>query len=75
MTAASPGAPRRTLIIVGAFPAPGVESLGGGVLTSCRALLAAGIGERFSLRLVDSSQSLSSRSGVTSQLTPSRRVA
>lgn len=50
---------RRTLIIVGSFPPPEAGNLGGGVLVSCRTLLAAGIGERFALRLVDSSQSLS----------------
>lgn len=52
-------ADERTLIVVGAFPAPGTTGIGGGVLVSCRTLVEAGLGERFALRLIDSSQSLS----------------
>ncbi|ASJ74501.1 glycosyltransferase family 4 protein [Granulosicoccus antarcticus] len=47
---------KKVLIIVGAFPGPETKDIFGGVMASCQALLSAGIGEKFSLRLIDSSQ-------------------
>lgn len=54
---ATPAVPRRRiLLIVGAFPKAVSPDSGGGVLASCSALLDAGIGELFDLRLVDTTQ-------------------
>jgi len=48
---------RKVLIIVGAFPGPDeAKDIFGGVMASCQALLSAGIGDIFTLRLIDSSQ-------------------
>ena len=53
-------APTRTrpvLLILGAFPKPGTAiGVGGGVLTSCKALLDAGLGDWFELKLIDTTQ-------------------
>lgn len=47
---------RPPLVIVGAFPARPDPGISGGVLISCQALLRAGIGDNFDLRLVDTTQ-------------------
>ncbi len=65
------------LIVVGAFPCDAVRpSVGGGILTDCDALLEAGLGERFALRLIDSSKPMTAAPSLPADaLAAARRLA